>query len=307
MPPQPPPYHPPPPPMAPHFMHPATTLTHAFPPAQNLAVMQPGMEEMHRQYFGNPPQLTPTSLQLLLLTHEWTMWQPSNKTLSRIMHDSLFRVSSLDTGSNKSCSESFESFKFRVWVREGLELPSFVFRQHQTASDVSRQSLQAIEVPLEEFLPQISAHPQSSQYSFSFNDVERGEGDISREHQESLRLQQEDRRRLHNLQLLEAQQQEEERRRLHDLQILEVQQQQLQQQHEQMQREQQLYLQEMEHQVQLQRQLEQQQHLSQALNEFGRLSGEHYAEDEERRHQRTAEQNPGANDDPLPPPSGPPG
>ncbi|KAI6018555.1 hypothetical protein BKA83DRAFT_4496065 [Pisolithus microcarpus] len=224
MPPQPPPYHPPPPPMAPHFMHPATTLTHAFPPAQNLVVMQPGMEEMHRQYFGNPPQLTPTSLQLLLLTHKWTMWQPSNKTLSRIMHD-----------------------------------------------------------------------------------IERGEGDISREHQEYLRLQQEDRRRLHNLQLLEAQQQEEERRRLHDLQILEVQQQQLQQQHEQMQREQQLYLQEMEHQVQLQRQLEQQQHLSQALNEFGRLSGEHYAEDEERHHQRTAEQNPGANDDPTPPPSGPPG
>ncbi|KIK10766.1 hypothetical protein PISMIDRAFT_20122 [Pisolithus microcarpus 441] len=134
MPPQPPPYHPPPPPMAPHFMHPATTLTHAFPPAQNLAVMQPGMEEMHRQYFGNPP------------AHSY---QP----------------------------------------------------------------------------PAPVAH----------------------------------------LQLLEAQQQEEERRRLHDLQILEVQQQQLQQQHEQMQREQQLYLQEMEHQVQLQRQLEQQQHLSQAL------------------------------------------
>ncbi|KAI6023089.1 hypothetical protein BKA83DRAFT_4608279 [Pisolithus microcarpus] len=79
-------------------------------------------------------------------------------TTAERCRECLFRVLSLDTG-NKPCSESFESFEFRVRVREGLELPSFVFRQHQTASDISRQSLQAIEVPLEEFLPQISAHP----------------------------------------------------------------------------------------------------------------------------------------------------
>ncbi|KAI5992426.1 hypothetical protein EDD15DRAFT_2368153 [Pisolithus albus] len=92
----------------------------------------------------------------------------------------------------------------------------------------------------------------------------------------------------------------------------EVQQQLLQQQHQQRQREQQICLLEEAHHAQHQRELEQQQHLSQALNEFGRLSGEHYAQDEERCCQRSAEENPGANDDlaipdPPPPPSGPPG
>ncbi|KAI6004735.1 hypothetical protein EDD15DRAFT_2359515 [Pisolithus albus] len=81
----------------------------------------------------------------------------------------------------------------------------------------------------------------------------------------------------------------------------------------QRQREQHIRLLEEAHHAQHQRELEQQQHLSQALNEFGRLSGEHYAQDEERRRQRSAEENPGANDDlaipdpPPPPPPGPPG
>ncbi|KAI6018602.1 hypothetical protein PISMIDRAFT_10127 [Pisolithus microcarpus 441] len=204
--------------MAPHLMHPATTFIHGFPPAQNLAVMQTCMEEMLRQYFGNPPP-----------AHSYQLPAP-------VAHPWVDYVAALQ--------QNFERHQQR-----GTQGISQAYHQAQ-----------------------------------------------EQQHQEFLRLQQEDRRRLHNLQLLEAQQQAEERGRLHDLQILEI------QQHEQMQREQQLYLQEMEHQVQLQRQLEQQQHLSQALDEYGRFSGEHYAEDEERHHQRTAEQNPGANDDPPPPP-----
>ncbi|KAI6020640.1 hypothetical protein BKA83DRAFT_4126610 [Pisolithus microcarpus] len=56
-PPQPPQFHHPPP-FAPYPMHPHPPLAHGFPPPAPLAV-QPGMEEMHRQYFGYPPPAQP--------------------------------------------------------------------------------------------------------------------------------------------------------------------------------------------------------------------------------------------------------
>ncbi|KAI6096420.1 hypothetical protein EDD16DRAFT_1528037 [Pisolithus croceorrhizus] len=57
-PPHPPPQLHHPPPIAPYPMHPAAPLAHGFPPPLPFAV-QPGMEEMHRQYFGYPPPAHP--------------------------------------------------------------------------------------------------------------------------------------------------------------------------------------------------------------------------------------------------------
>ncbi|KAI6113316.1 hypothetical protein EDD16DRAFT_1709620 [Pisolithus croceorrhizus] len=213
--------------MVPYPMNPAapSATSLAFqppPPAQHPAVMQPGMEEMPRQYFGYPPPALPHHI-------------PAPPQVD-----------------------------YAATLQQNFE------QDHAEHRERCRRGQQRI--------PEAHCQAQDLQHQ----------------------------------QLLQ-QQEEEERRQLHQFQLLQVQQQQWQQQNQQRQREHQLCLQQEEHQAQHQRELEQQQHLSQALNEFGRLSGEHYAQDEERCHQRTAEQNPGANDDlafpdpPPPPPSGPPG
>ncbi|KAI6104450.1 hypothetical protein EDD16DRAFT_1714761 [Pisolithus croceorrhizus] len=174
--------------------------------------------------------------------------------------------------------------------------PPLPFAVQPGMEEMHRQYFEYPPPPHPHLLPAADIHPPQVDYAAALQQ------NFERDHAEH---RQRHRRRQRGAQIHD----DEERGQLHDLQLLQVQQQLLQQQHQQRQREQQIHLQEEAHHAQHQRELQQQHHLSQALNEFGRLSAEHYAEDEERHHLRAAEQNPGANDlaFPIPPPAGPPG